>query len=67
MSALRNSKVSLPTSDAGHMFIGGGLMQYLDGAHPPRQPCARELQFIVQLYQLPIGAHLERDGTWVVR
>jgi len=46
----------------------GGVLQYLPpGPSPLRQPCPRELQFIVELYRLPNGAHLERDGTWVVR
>jgi hypothetical protein len=31
------------------------------------EPNEREIRFVRELYALPHGAHLERDGTWVVR
>jgi len=47
----------------------GGVMAYL----PPgvylglRRPSEREVRMLVELYKLPLGAHLEPDGSWVVR
>jgi hypothetical protein len=47
----------------------GGVMAYLaPGVYLGlRQPSAREVRMLVELYKLPHGAHVEPDGTWVVR
>jgi hypothetical protein len=44
-----------------------GAMAYHDGWDGLRRPNARELRFVTELYKLPLGAHVEPDGTWVVR
>jgi len=47
----------------------GGIMAYLQpGVYLGlRRPSEREVRMLVELYKLPLGAHLEPDGTWVVR
>jgi hypothetical protein len=47
----------------------GGIMAYLQpGVYLGlRRPSEREVRMLVELYKLPLGAHVEADGTWVVR
>jgi hypothetical protein len=47
----------------------GGVMAYLPYGVwlGVRSPSSREVRFLVELYKLPLGAHLEPDGSWVVR
>jgi hypothetical protein len=41
----------------------GGVMSYAEHTGV-RQPSAREIRMIVTLYSLPLGAHVNADGTW---
>jgi hypothetical protein len=43
----------------------GGVMAYGKWAGL-RSPSAREVRFVVALYSLPIGAHVNPDGSWVL-
>jgi len=47
----------------------GGVMAYLGYGKWSglRRPSEREVRMLVELYKLPLGAHVEPDGTWVVR
>jgi hypothetical protein len=45
----------------------GGVMAYVYGPTGVRRPSARELRLVTELHKLPLGAHLESDGTWTVQ
>ncbi len=45
----------------------GGVMEYRETWTGLRQPNAREFRMITELYKLPLGAHVNPDGSWVVR
>jgi hypothetical protein len=51
----------------GHPDWSGVMAYYPDGVLGPAQPSAREARMLGELYKLPLGAHVEPDGTWVVR
>jgi predicted Zn-dependent protease len=51
----------------GHPDWGGVMAHLPYGVNPGvRKPSAREVRMLVGLYSLPLGAHLEPDGTWIV-
>ena len=47
----------------------GGVMAYLGPGNWSglRRPSDREVRMLVELYKLPLGAHVEPDGSWIVR
>jgi hypothetical protein len=51
---------------AGHPEWGG-VMAYVYGNPGVRQPSVREVRLVTELYKLPLGAHLESDGSWVIQ
>jgi hypothetical protein len=51
----------------GHPDWGDVMAYGVPWTGVARQPNEREVRLLVELYRLPLGAHVEPDGTWVVR
>jgi len=68
-----DAALNATTHEFGHALgIGGhpdwgGVMAYQDKWTGWKQPNAREFRLITALYNLPLGAHVNADGTWFVK
>jgi hypothetical protein len=50
-----------PTTPDDSTYLGYGNWSGL------RRPSAREVRMLVELWKLPLGAHVNPDGSWLVR